>query len=178
MEQTSIGTLLDYLNERIKMAEENASDLDIYPSSRVKFETIAKELKLVRSEVKKLGPRYTPSNGKVISADSLEGYLKSAIYQLDVANDEEMLLQKPPDVALSGPMAEKGIYQKVLKKVQSMENLVPEPEYGVWVQKTEKSHQYFCSRCDGKESSPRKYCPRCGLNMCPPKGAKIIRGNE
>ena len=34
-----------------------------------------------------------------------------------------------------------------------------------WIQKKKGAHQYFCSVCGGKESSPRIWCPRCGCRM-------------
>lgn len=45
-------------------------------------------------------------------------------------------------------------------------------QYGTWRRKVPGAHQVFCPRCDGKESCPRPFCPRCGLNMRPPEGVK------
>ena len=41
-------------------------------------------------------------------------------------------------------------------------------DYGVWRRPSNGAHQVFCPRCDGKESTDRPFCPRCGLNMRPP----------
>lgn len=48
----------------------------------------------------------------------------------------------------------------------------PSAQYDTWRRKVPGAHQVFCPRCDGKESCPRPFCPRCGLNMRPPEGVK------
>ena len=51
---------------------------------------------------------------------------------------------------------------------EKLDRLLEQTDTGYWICKThkgEKPHQYYCVKCNGKESSPRRFCPRCGLDM-------------